>query len=123
VSVQPPSYFVSAHSVHPLGMPPIVVLSLLEMGQRRRRGAPEPEPLQVPMTLGQAHELGAQLVAEVQAMLSGQKRPWDDDPGRVPFVSRRRGGGRQASAASADRHPPGPQTPGSRPTHPLDSAA
>lgn len=64
------------------------------------------EGVAVPLTLGEAYELGRELVEGAEALLAGVGRPWDDDPGRAPYFSRPRarqgtGEGRGGRARSA----------------------
>jgi hypothetical protein len=65
--------------------------------------------LDVPMPLGAAYELAAVLTAHVQGALAGAARPWDDDPGRVPFASRpgRRHGASGAATGAVPATPAG----------------
>jgi hypothetical protein len=120
-------WHVAADSVHPFGGPPFVVMTLQRVDESGRR--PRGEAIAIPLTLGEAHQMGLNLVEQVAALLTGQKRPWDDDPGRTPFASRgRRGAGRQpgASAVPADRRPPRdgyPRPRSVRPGDALDSGA
>jgi hypothetical protein len=56
------------------------------------------------LCVGGAYQLGRELVDHAEALLAGVKRPWDDDPGRVPFAAvagaRRSRAGGAASAGS-----------------------
>src|SRR5256885_15245701 len=82
---------------HPLG----VVLSL-------KGDAIGPEPVYAALTVGEALDIGRSLVEITQAILADQKRPWDDDPGRTPYYSRRssrRGSQRASAGASAPDRP------------------
>lgn len=87
----------------------------------------------VRLCVGAAYELGRDLVDHAEAMLAGVGRPWDGDPGRVPFVSRsaRSGaatpgagaGARAASAGPRSGRSGAPRSRAVRPDAGVDSGA
>lgn len=79
----------------------------------------------VDLCVAAAYELGRELIDHAEGLLAGVRRPWDDDPDRPPFASRRygRAGVRVSAADAAGGARAGSRTPGSRPTRPMDSGA
>jgi hypothetical protein len=96
-SATPTPTTVSVFSVHPPATAPFISLVITTEELR--------EPLPLAISLGDAHQVGQELVQAVEALLNGAERPWDHDPGRVPFAS----GGRRGGAAqpAPRREPPG----------------
>lgn len=82
-----------------------------------------------PLPLPAAFALACDLMAFVEGLLAGAPRPWDDDPGRTPFVSRRsprraeRSGGGRSDGNRRSPRDGYPRPRAVRPGGPVDSAA
>lgn len=74
------------------------------------------QPIALPFTVGEAYDLGRELLGAAQGVLAGVKRPWDEDPDRVPFHSRPRRGGATRSGTPRGRADRGPAGGSIRPT-------
>jgi hypothetical protein len=80
-------YLVTGDSVHPAGEPPYVVLTIQRV---TKHGGADGPSVQVPMTVGEAFQLGRNLAEQAAGLLASERRPWDGQ--RVPFYSRPRAG-------------------------------